>query len=1073
MADRPADEPRSPSAGVGSLAKFFEAQMPTSTDSLGPPGRRQSTLFPSRSQDSSRRSSAIGAPPNWRSPSESSVNVPASQWSSRNASASTLASTKRADASQANVANSNDDMFKRRSVHNSAPSARNSVASSSEEGVSAAKRLSVSRLSMMFDGGFDVHAANRNGVPSMGAHSPGHGTAIPSHSPVQQTLFAGQRRSVSNPASHHPHASDARLPTSPLRNNPPPNVSSHIEVPDKVPVKQRIALLAASKHAPSVAGLQSSRSTSSIYIPRDTPPPPTINIESNGAGAAPARQYSSPVPPATSPASPAFKRRAKPPAVAPSPASQGKIPIPGLDPARFGTSPVLVMPLPPSEAVRRPLSVASSSTSAEAPASNASTAQSPGPSTNGHTAETPPPPSKDAKRENIIRELVTTEKGFLKDMEVLLDVYALPASQTQVLTEKELRNLFSNLDVVISTSRALLEMLEAAIGAPDQWIGEAFNQMMRKLETTYCEYCKHNEAAMAKLAEFASPECKPEVKEFLKDCQAKLQGRTGAWDLGSLVIKPVQRVLKYPLLIKQLLKETPPDHPDFEQLVKAATDIELVAEKINEVKKRKDIVEKYVDGKGNVNVIHGFTKKWTRGTQQFKKATGFVDGMITSDALYDALVEKMDQQQRDVAQLGLHLQHWLGRLKQVFDLQEVLAAAFEDLYALDRDTSRNDEADNFYALQEYEKACVRFGIAAWREADNQVRMVIQPALDVLARKFKEPQVVMRKRDKKLLDYERVEAMKARGEQVDKSLSESASAYSSIHAQLIEELPRFLDLVAKYIDVVAAHIADMQAKVHRDIADNLRPIADAFPSTGRTIIEDFAAAMAPGANLEIQTRSLALLARWREGIWDNGMSVGADPYFINDAWGSGRTSVATNGNDDYMRHSTGIPANLRGRSSPSLFPGAGPMIRQGSSTSVNNPSRLIDHDSPGSSSPTPSSSQYLSAQLQQTLIPSPYSASASAHSSTTNFSRLPSNLDSVPLPPTLSPPPPRTPSPPLGFEAVALYDFEADLVEELDLKEGDIINVLSAEERGGEWWFGVVGDRQGWFPGTYVDRVAGG
>ncbi|KAJ3155391.1 hypothetical protein HDU86_004293 [Geranomyces michiganensis] len=915
----------------------------------------------------------------------------------------------------------------------------------------------------MFDGGFDVHAMNKNPVTGTGMHAHGIAGMNHSHSSPQQTLFAGQRRSVSNPTSHQ-HTIDARLPTSPISSNLPMNSSSDIEIPDKVPVKQRVALLAASAHVPTMPGLQSNRSASSIYIPRDPPPPPTINIESNGAGAA-TRQFSAPVPPANTPASPAFKR-AKPPAVAPSPVSQGRIPMPGLDP-------VLVMPPPPSE-TGRPLSTASSSqASAEAPLSNASTAQSPDPSMNGHMPDTVPPSSKDAKRENIVRELITTEKGYLKDMEVLLEVYALPASQTHVLTEKELRNLFSNLDVVISTSQALLEMLEAAIGAPDQWIGEAFNQMMRKLETTYCEYCKHNEAAMSKLAEFASPECKPEVKEFLKDCQAKLQGRTGAWDLGSLVIKPVQRVLKYPLLIKQLLKETPPEHPDFEQLVKAATDIELVAEKINEVKKRKDIVEKYVDGKGNVNVIHGFTKKWTRGTQQFKKATGFVDGMITSDALYDALVEKMDQQQRDVAQLGMHLQHWLGRLKQVFDLQEVLAAAFEDLYALDRDSSRNDDADNFHALQEYEKACVRSGIVAWREAENQVRMVIQPALDVLARKFKEPQVIMRKRDKKLLDYERVEAIRARGEQVDKSLSESASAYSSIHAQLIEELPRFLDLVAKYIDVVAVHIADMQAKVHREIAANLRPIAEAFPSSGRTVIEEFAAAMAPGSNLEVQTRSIALLARWREAIWDNGMSVGLDPLFMHDAWGSGRTSVATNGGyEESIRQSAGISGSMRGRSSPNLFPGAHPMSRQGSSASDNNSSRLIDLDSPGSSSPTPHSSQHLSAQLQPTLIPSPYAASALAHSSNTTFSRLPSNLNGVPLPPPPSNPQ-RSPSPPLGFDAVALYDFEADLVEELDLKEGDIIQVLSAEERGGEWWFGVVGDRQGWFPGTYVERVTAG
>jgi hypothetical protein len=45
------------------------------------------------------------------------------------------------------------------------------------------------------------------------------------------------------------------------------------------------------------------------------------------------------------------------------------------------------------------------------------------------------------------------------------------------------------------------------------------------------------------------------------------------------------------------------EHPDYENLVNASKAIDIVADEINEVKRRKDIVEKYVHGKGQVNVM--------------------------------------------------------------------------------------------------------------------------------------------------------------------------------------------------------------------------------------------------------------------------------------------------------------------------------------------------------------------------------------------------------------------------------------------------------------------------------------
>ena len=62
-----------------------------------------------------------------------------------------------------------------------------------------------------------------------------------------------------------------------------------------------------------------------------------------------------------------------------------------------------------------------------------------------------------------------------------------------------------------------------------------------------------------------------------------------AWDMQSLLIKPVQRVLQYPLLVDKLVKSTPTDHTYHKSLVTALSSLNQVAQDINEFKRRKDI----------------------------------------------------------------------------------------------------------------------------------------------------------------------------------------------------------------------------------------------------------------------------------------------------------------------------------------------------------------------------------------------------------------------------------------------------------------------------------------------------
>ncbi len=61
------------------------------------------------------------------------------------------------------------------------------------------------------------------------------------------------------------------------------------------------------------------------------------------------------------------------------------------------------------------------------------------------------------------------------------------------------------------------------------------------------------------------------------------------WDLPSILIKPMQRILKYPLLLGDLVKYTEDEHPDKKHLISASKLMGEIANQINEVKRRKDL----------------------------------------------------------------------------------------------------------------------------------------------------------------------------------------------------------------------------------------------------------------------------------------------------------------------------------------------------------------------------------------------------------------------------------------------------------------------------------------------------
>ena len=74
-------------------------------------------------------------------------------------------------------------------------------------------------------------------------------------------------------------------------------------------------------------------------------------------------------------------------------------------------------------------------------------------------------------------------------------------------------------------------------------------------------------------------------KNFRKFCEeAKEKPECQGLVLGSFLIKPVQRMCKYPLLLKVILKNTPEDHIDYQDLAAAIARFERILSDINEAK---------------------------------------------------------------------------------------------------------------------------------------------------------------------------------------------------------------------------------------------------------------------------------------------------------------------------------------------------------------------------------------------------------------------------------------------------------------------------------------------------------
>uniref|UniRef100_W5KU25 Pleckstrin homology and RhoGEF domain containing G1 n=1 Tax=Astyanax mexicanus TaxID=7994 RepID=W5KU25_ASTMX len=202
--------------------------------------------------------------------------------------------------------------------------------------------------------------------------------------------------------------------------------------------------------------------------------------------------------------------------------------------------------------------------------------------------ETPTPSSQEeadggrkvAYVDRVVQEILETERTYVQDLRsIVQDYLECISNQARPLLGVEDRNsLFGNIREIYGFNRDLLHDLEKCNANPVA-IAECFVAKSEEFHI-YTQYCTNYPRSVAVLSECMRNKA---VAKFLRERQESLKH---SLPLGSYLLKPVQRILKYHLLLHEIATHLEKDSEMHEVVQEAIDTMQRVAWHINDMKRK-------------------------------------------------------------------------------------------------------------------------------------------------------------------------------------------------------------------------------------------------------------------------------------------------------------------------------------------------------------------------------------------------------------------------------------------------------------------------------------------------------
>ncbi|XP_048877640.1 rho guanine nucleotide exchange factor 10-like protein [Brienomyrus brachyistius] len=215
-------------------------------------------------------------------------------------------------------------------------------------------------------------------------------------------------------------------------------------------------------------------------------------------------------------------------------------------------------------------------------------------------AKSPPPrlgpmpeglSSQQVLRRHILGSIVQSERSYLESLRRIVQEYQQPLQEAepQILSPRKVRIIFHRVQEILQCHSMFQIALVSRVAEWDnsEKIGDLFVASFSKsmVLDVYSEYVNNFIHAMTIIKKACMT--KPTFLAFLKKQQINSMDRI---TLYGLMVKPIQRFPQFILLLQDMLKNTPKEHPDRLPLQLALTELETLAEKLNEQKRVADQV---------------------------------------------------------------------------------------------------------------------------------------------------------------------------------------------------------------------------------------------------------------------------------------------------------------------------------------------------------------------------------------------------------------------------------------------------------------------------------------------------
>ncbi|KAF9463539.1 hypothetical protein BDZ94DRAFT_1192610 [Collybia nuda] len=470
----------------------------------------------------------------------------------------------------------------------------------------------------------------------------------------------------------------------------------------------------------------------------------------------------------------------------------------------------------------------------------------------GYQPPPPPPPPPMTKRQHALLELLSSERAYASDLALIREVHmplalgqpvplhpvppsppnsSASSSRTfstasdsssstngPPMTPEDARIIFNNIAELAIFSDRFCEAIELALGSlleggtGEDRVGALFADIIPELERPYKQYITRHPAALTHLG--ALPQT-PALTAYLAHTQTVASSHSHAWDLASLLIKPVQRLLKYPLLLAAIIDETPDTHPDKINLQNARKSMEEVARNVNEGRRRAEVVKEVLTAKKkgvNVGVAASvnLTKMKSLRHGSKSQSVGDANGEAVQVERLHAELKRIDV---FVQQLARNIVDWSKTMRNVIASLRIWAISFGKVIGIS--AAQGSEAfDAFMSVvaDHLTPLCTtleeRINDRLLKEIAHLLATMNQPLKLLASMSEQEP-----------YHYHLLTMNVSAKNRPPATLLEASTNYLALRGQLAAELPHYLTLLHRGLAVFIRKLAEIQAAFWQDTRDH--------------------------------------------------------------------------------------------------------------------------------------------------------------------------------------------------------------------------------------------------------------